>query len=269
VNLGPPQRLSPNDGQCHTRPIEAGKAMHVAVVIPFGSMGCAYRERNYQHIRTWIATHHPDWPVFLGTSDRDPFAPAQARNDGARKAGHWDVLLYWDADSLVHPDAARDAVDRAYNEDVMALACDSHIYTDQQSADRYLDTGLMFPRPRGDSTKPFNNEGIYRRPCSGVFAVGRPLWQATGGYIDSLGGEDSHEDLAFFQQCGIFGSGVVWCDGIQVHLWHPPAPRVNGRNHAVWKTLAGIKQEQAFLGRERMQQRARSYLATSLGHHAP
>lgn len=233
----------------------------VAVVIPFGSMGCEFRERNYQYIRTWVARHHPEWPVYLGASDRNPFAPAQARNNGAALAGDWDVLVFWDADSIVHPDAAREAVRKAAADPVMVLACDSHIYTDQLSADRYLATGLMFPKPRGDNSRPFSLEGIYRRPCSGVLAVGRELWTATGGYIDSLGGEDSHEDLAFFQQCGIFGNGVEWVEGIQIHLWHPPAPRSNGRNFQVWKRLAALK-------RKGLDGPAREYLA-SLGHTVP
>jgi hypothetical protein len=240
---------------------ELALMVNVAVVVPFGSMGCEYRERNYQHIRTWIAQHHPDWPVFLGASDRDPFSPAQARNKGAARAGDWDVLIFWDADSLVHPDAVNEAVRKAHAEPVMVIAGDSHIYTDKLTADRYLATGLMFPKPRGDSTKPFTKEGIYRRPCSGVLAVGRELWTATGGYIDVLGGEDSHEDLAFFQLCGLFGNGVIWCEGIQVHLWHPPAPRHRGVNHAVWQRLAGLKRT----GRP---DAAREYLAT-FGHCVP
>jgi glycosyltransferase involved in cell wall biosynthesis len=235
--------------------------MKVSVVIPFGSMGCEYRERNFQHIKTWIAQFHPEWPVFIGSSDRDPFSPAQARNNGAAAAGDWDVLVFWDADTLVHPDAVREAVRRAASAKVMVLACDSHIYTDQLSADRYLATGLMFPKPRGNESQSFGLEGIYRRPCSGVLAVGRELWTATGGYIDSLGGEDSHEDLAFFQQCGIFGKGVKWVEGIQIHLWHPPAPRSNGRNYEVWKRLADMK-------RKGLKVPAKRYLA-SLGHSVP
>jgi glycosyltransferase involved in cell wall biosynthesis len=228
------------------------------VVLPFGSMGCSYRDRNYVFMLGWLAEHHPDWSVVTGVSDRDPFSPAQARNNGARMAGDWDVVVFWDADTLVHPDAVRDAVERAAASPVMAIAADSHIYTDQLSADRFLSTGLMFPRPRGDETVSFNSEGIYRRPCSGVLAVGRELWLATGGYVDSFGGEDSHEDLVFFHQCKIFGAGVVWCDGIAVHLWHPPAPRVNGRNHAVWQKLASI----------RSRSKAREFLAT-FGHRVP
>jgi len=235
--------------------------MKVSVVIPFGSMGCQYRERNFRHIKSWIAEHHPDWPVFIGSSTRDPFSPAQARNNGASLAGDWDVVVFWDADTLVHPDAVREAVSKAAAAPFMVLACDSHIYSDQLSADRYLATGHMFPKPRGDNSKSFNLEGIYRRPCSGVLAVGRELWIATGGYIDSLGGEDSHEDLAFFQQCGIFGRGVKWVEGIQIHLWHPPAPRSNGRNYQVWKKLAEMK-------KKGLKVHAKTYLA-SLGHSVP
>jgi glycosyltransferase involved in cell wall biosynthesis len=238
-------------------------ALSVAVVVPFGSMGCAWRDRNYLHITGWISKHHPDWRVFTGLSDRDPFSPAQARNHGAALAGDdWDVIVFWDADTVAHPDAVNEAVRRAHAEPVMMIAGDSHIYTDELSADRYLATGLMFPKPRGDETRSFNSQGIYRRPCSGIVAVGRQLWDATGGYIDSLGGEDSHEDLAFFQQCQIFGNGVQWCAGIQVHLWHPPAPRRNGHNRQVWQKLANMHRCNV----------ARNYVTdylSTLGHRVP
>jgi hypothetical protein len=236
--------------------------LSVAVVVPFGSMGCAWRDRNFLHITGWIGQHHPGWPVFTGLSDRVPFSPAQARNSGAGLAGDWDVIVFWDADTLAHPDAVNEAVRRAHADPVMVLAGDSHIYSDELSADRYLANGLMFPKPRGDNMKPFGKEGIYRRPCSGIVAVGRRLWDATGGYIDCLGGEDSHEDLAFFQQCQIFGDGVQWVAGIQVHLWHPPAPRRNGRNHAVWQRLATMQR----CGISRAD--VATYLAT-LGHRVP
>lgn len=235
----------------------------VAVVVPFGSMGCAWRDRNYRHVLHWIGKHHGGWPVVIGGSDRTPFAPAQARNRGAVSAGRdWDVIVFWDADTLAHPDAVVEAVGRAHADPVMVLAGDSHIYTDELSADRYLATGLMFPKPRGDEAKPFGLEGVYRRPCSGIVAVGRGLWEATGGYIDCLGGEDSHEDLAFFQQCQIFGGGVQWVAGIQVHLWHPPAARRNGRNHAVWQQLASMRRRNVGVDV------VRDYLA-SLGHRVP
>lgn len=238
-------------------------ALSVTVVVPFGSMGCRHRERNYLHILDWVGRHHPGWPVVTGSSDRDPFSPAQARNNGAAAAGDgWDVVVFWDADTLAHPDAVNEAVRRAHADPVMVLAGDSHIYTDELSADRYLLSGLMFPKPRGDNTQPFGKEGIYRRPCSGILAVGRELWTATGGYIDSLGGEDSHEDLAFFQQCQIFGDGVEWVAGIQVHLWHPPAVRSPGRNHQVWQRLASLRRQQAD------KDLVRDYLGT-LWHRVP
>ena len=224
-------------------------------------MGCEFRDRNYHHILTWIATYHPGWPVFTGVSDRTPFSPAQARNNGAALAGDFDVVVFWDADTIAHPDAVNEAVTTAAQQPVMVLAGDAHIYSDELSTRRYFDTGLMFPQPRGNKQRPFSTEGIYRRPCSGILAVGRPLWESTGGYIDSLGGEDSHEDLAFFQQCGLFGSGVVWCDGIQIHLWHPPAERRNGRNFRVWQKLAQLK-------KQRQVDAAKTYLA-ELGHHVP
>jgi hypothetical protein len=216
--------------------------MKTVVLMPFSSEGCAWRGRAFNEVRRWITVNHPLWPVYTGTT---PYASgrffpiAKARNNAARHAGDWDVAVFWDADTLVHPEAVKEAVVTVRDSPLtQVLACDAHTYMDELSTQRFYDSGLMFPMPRGNRTLPFSKEGIYRRPCSGVFVVHRELWEATGGYVEALQGSDSHEDLVFLQCCRIFGDGTQFIPGMQLHLWHPPAQRTNGVNHRLWQDLS-------------------------------
>jgi hypothetical protein len=245
--------------------------MKVVVLVGFNPMGCEYRQRNWEHVRHWIVQHHPDWYIISSSPppDENGFFPcALARNMAAnlawRIAHDWDCAVFWDADTVTHPEAVREAVARATGTEKMVLACDSHMYMDQPSTDRVHNTGLWLPKPRSyDSTQPFDKTGIYRRPCSGVYAVSRELWRATGGFISALDGSDSHEDLCFFQQCNIFGNGVEWVEGMQLHLWHPPANRQRGRNYQVWQHLARVRHYQ------NAKQVARDYLWKEFQHVVP
>jgi hypothetical protein len=221
----------------------AHNVMRVVVVTPFRAMGCDHRKHNFAHVAEWIAAHHPFWRHIIGDSDRDPFSPAQARNNGARQAD-WDVCVFWDADTIVHPDSIHEAVTLAADTDQMVIAGTGHIYMNELSTSRYLDSGLMFPQPTdwADTNRQrflFDERSVYRAPCSGVLAVTRPLWEATGGYVDSLGGQDSHEDLIFYAQAQIFGGAVTRVEGMQLHLWHPAAPRIKGANQQLYRQLVG------------------------------
>ena len=227
----------------------------------------AERQRNWEYVAQWIDRHHPGWPICLGSSDRDPFSPAQARNHAAVNAGNWDVAVFWDSDSIAHPDAVRESVALADESGKLVIAGSGHIYMDELSTTRYLDTGLMFPQPTDwpDTARKrftYDDRSVYRDPCSGILAVSRRLWEQTGGYVDSLGGQDSHEDLIFWQQCILFGAGVTRVEGIKLHLWHPTAARAKGANHRHYHHLVALTKQPD--GPER----ARAYLAT-LGHEVP
>lgn len=241
--------------------------VRVVVCVPFRSMGCEYRERNWKYVRSWWARHHPEYPLYIGTSDRDPFSPAQARNNAAREAGDWDVAIFADADTLTHPDSVREAVTLAADIDKMVIISNGHIYTDELSTQRFLDTGLMFPTPTDwpDTRRQrftFDERSVYRDPCSGVLAVSKTLWGKTGGYVDSLGGQDAFEDLVFYAQCQIFGAGVTRVEGMALHLHHPTAARVKGVNNALYRQLVAV------MGKPDAQRKARTLLA-QFGHLVP
>jgi hypothetical protein len=141
----------------------------------------------------------------------------------------------------------------------MVVAGDSHMYGDQASSARIMrSNNASFARPI-----TFDHHGIYERPCSGVFAVHRELFEAVGGYVENLQGW-GYEDLVFLQMCGIFAAGNTWIPGhITLHMWHPESPRDHhtNTNKQVWQKLTHYRRRRDPAG-------ARNYLA-QLGHTVP
>lgn len=217
----------------------------------------AGREQVWGFVQQWIASHYP-MPLFVG-DNHGAFSPSAARNNAARAAGDWDVAIFHDSDTIAHPDAITQAVDMAAHSMQMVVAGDSHMYCCRQSSTRIITSGEAgFARP--DS---FDKHGIYEKPCSGVFAINRDLFDRVGGYVESLTGW-GYEDLVFLQMCGIFGDGNTWVPGhITLHLWHPPADRDQDTsfNRNVWLTLAKYRRHRDARG-------AKQFLA-QLGHRIP
>jgi len=225
-------------------------------VIPTPSRPQPGRDHLWQFVKQWIGDHYP-MPIFVGDNDGD-FSRAAARNHAAALAGDWDVAVFHDCDTIAHPEAVAQAVDLAAHSMQMVVAGDSHMYCCPASSRRIIDSGSpAFARPNS-----FDEHGIYTRPCSGIFAVHRDLFERVGGYVELPGW--GYEDLVFLQMCGIFGAGNTWVPGhITLHLWHPPAPRDHhtDTNKHIWQTLTGYRIRADRDG-------ARRYLAT-LGHTVP
>ena len=233
--------------------------MRTVILTPFRpSTANEQRLRNWLWVQNWIRDNYP-YPIFQADSPGEVFSPAAARNTAARLAGEWDVAVFHDSDTIAHPDAVAQAVDLAANSMQMVVAGDSHMYCDPTSSERIIRSGSpAFARPH-----TFDEHGIYAKPCSGVFAVNRDLWEKTGGYVETLKGW-GYEDLVYLQCCGIFGGGNTWIPGhITLHLWHPPSERNRDTesNKQVWQTLTRYRQRRDRTG-------AAKYLA-SLGHTIP
>jgi glycosyltransferase involved in cell wall biosynthesis len=208
------------------------------VVIPWRGGVCELRDRNYKFVRDWVDKHHPDWEVYIGESDQEPFSPAQARNDGARQAGDWDVAIFWDADTLASPNAVRAAVMRASDSHQIVIAGDSYMYMDDLSSAHIVEDDLWFPHPAWfREFSPTNTNGIRREPCAGVLAVPRGLWDDLGGYLEYFGGEDMLEDAALLVLAEVLGHTHTWIPAMQLHLWHPPAKRTRAKGERVLLSL--------------------------------
>lgn len=240
--------------------------MRVVFTVPHRFGDCEDRDRNWKHVRRFLETHHPDWPIHVGTDAGQPFSPAIARNNAAARAGAWDVAIFLDSDTLIHPQALRDAVLLAYDQNAMVIAGNGKIYMDAGSTQLFCDTGLMFPVPTDwadtrRSRTEYDPKSVYKDPCSGVVVVPRPVWNATGGYVNAADPTDSFEDLMFLAQCQIFAT-MARTPGMQLHLWHPVAMRYRGANHQHYRKLQQMRRHPSG---KRM---AREYLA-GLGHVVP
>lgn len=220
--------------------------MRVTFCVPHRYGDCEQRDRNWKYVRRFIETHHPDWPIHVGTDRGQPFSPAIARNDAAERAGAWDVAVFLDSDTLVHPQSLREAVRLAYDEGAMVIAGNGKIYADAGSTELFCESGLMFPVPtdwadtRRVNRAEYDPKSVYRDPCSGVVVVPRPVWNATGGYVHSADPTDSFEDLMFLAQCQIFAT-MTRTAGMQIHLWHPVALRYRGANHRHYRQLQRMR----------------------------
>lgn len=231
--------------------------INAVICTPFRDDG-GRRAQLWRFVQYWIAEHY-DLPVHTG--DRPgPFNRAAARNAAARTAGEaWEVAVFHDSDTIAHPDAIAAAITTAYDTGALVVAGDAHMYCDEPSTERILASGQAgFARPVS-----FDDNGIYERPCSGIFAVSRDTFERVGGYVEALDGW-GYEDLVFLQQCGIFAGGNTWVGGhITLHLWHEPSPATAAteRNRTAWQTLAAHRRRRDPAG-------ARAYLA-GLGHEVP
>jgi glycosyltransferase involved in cell wall biosynthesis len=229
--------------------------MKVAICVPrWADHG--RRDQVWKFIHHWIGQN------ILPLTNIDDFTftiiegqaqdPGAARNDAATKAGNWDIALFWDADLLAHPMAVREAINRAAQNNIMVLAADSFMYMSQASSDRILaGEKHWFPQPY-TLERTYREKSIFSRPCSGVYAVNRQLWELTGGFLNDCDNW-GWEDLIFYEQVSIFGNGVQYVDDhILLHLWHPPAERTlppgalpnhptARRNYEIWKRLQRMR----------------------------
>lgn len=214
--------------------------MRVVVLVPRRPDG-GRRDAIWAWVREWLERQHPDWAVYEGTDVGDVFSMSTARNNAARDAGDWDVAVILDADTIAAPGAVEQAVLQAHTTRKLVVAGDTRMRMDKTSSDRILAGGHWFPRPEGARHPKGNviDETCYGEPSSGVLAIGRPLWDATGGYLESLHGW-GWEDLAFITQCYVVGDGMDWVrDSMLLHFYHDRTPLTadTGHNKQVWLNL--------------------------------
>lgn len=219
--------------------------MRVVILVPRRPDG-GRRDTIWNWVRhQWIERHHPDWPIYEGTDNGEVFSMAKARNNAAAAADiyaePWDVAVVIDSDTIAHPEAVLAAVEQAHTTRKMWVAGDMRMRMDRTSSDRIMGGGLWLPRPEGERHPKGNvlDEMCYGEPSSGVFAIGRPLWDATGGYLDSLQGW-GWEDLVFITQCYVVDGAMDWVrDSMLLHLYHERTPLTADTkdNKKVWQQL--------------------------------
>lgn len=217
--------------------------MRVVVLVPRREDN-GRRDRIWRYVKAWMIAHHPEYEIFEGTDEGESFSLSKARNNAARHAGDWDVAVILDSDTIAAPDILEAAVQRASRSMNLVVAGDTRLCMDQTSTDRILNGGPWFPRPDGflPKTGTGANDNIYGEPSSGVMTISRKLWDATGGYVESMKGW-GYEDLVFLAQANIYGDGIIWQPhGILLHFWHERS-RQNEDTHTncrIWHTIGAM-----------------------------
>lgn len=206
--------------------------MKTVVLIPYREQGGRRRDLLDHVEARW---REAGFDVFVGfESDvTGPFNRSAAINDAARRAGDWDVALIVDADTIVPPHQAAEAVELAAEHGVMVLAFAQFVPLSEAMSDKILDgfNGFWGP-PKGlDWT------------CSSAIAVSRTLWDDVGGFDDGFVGW-GFEDVCFALACDAIGGPRMRVDGPVWHLWHQPAPE-NDERHPL--LLANKARAQAYI----------------------
>lgn len=220
--------------------------MKIVICVPRKDDG-GRRDEIWAWVREWLDHRHPEWSIYEGHADEsDParWSMAAARNDAARQAGDWDVAVFVDADTFVHPDALEKAVYMAATQNKLIVAGDMRMTLDKPSSDEIMDPqGWWFPRPDGRHSKSnCEDNTCYGEPSSGVVAIRRSLYDAIGGYPEFMAGW-GFEDLVFMTCAHVYGDGEAWVpNSMMLHLWHPRSRLTEDShlNHEIWLRLHEI-----------------------------
>lgn len=186
--------------------------MKAAIVVPWRG-GHPVREANWDFCRPWWERF--GYPLHVVEhAGPEPFNRAWCINEGARRAGDWDVLVMIDADTLEDTDeqvlhlilqtweTGRFGVGHVAGKDLT------------QEGTRRLLAGESFDWNR--------HVAATRAVCdSRVNAVRRDLFDELGGYDERFEGW-GHEDVAFTAAATMLRGEFVRVPGNSWHLWHEP-----------------------------------------------
>jgi hypothetical protein len=229
------------------------------------------RDWIWRWLKDYLAHHVRQFPISEGydhwhNNGEHIWSLSKARNNAAKAAGDWDIMIGHDADFLIHPWAYTKAVRMVVQNPLkLTILGDTLMRMDRCSSDRILHGipkgGLWFPRPDGYLTKTGLDtpEQIFGEPSSGAWAISRELWERTGGFVESMNGW-GYEDLVFLTQCHVVGEGIQWVpDSIMLHFWHEKAQRTEAteRNRLVANAVDALS---------RVDKDAASRFLLGLGH---
>lgn len=187
--------------------------MRAAICIP-------YRPGRPDHDRIWpvVRDHYAQMGlrIVIGDNPGD-FSIAQARNEGARLAGDWDVIVFEDSDRVSPIDNLLRAIAHAHTTDRLTVAYD-HYYS-MSPAGHQMGLDSEVPIGNADREDRWIGESYQTTPVygpGGLTAVPRAEWDRVGGYDERFIGW-APEDAAFLILAGEFDRLA----GPAYHFWHP------------------------------------------------
>lgn len=186
--------------------------MKAVIVVPWRG-GNAQREANWAFCRPWWERF--GYEIFqVEHGGPEPFNRAWCINEGARRAGDWDVICILDADTLEDRDEqVPQAIIRAYETGLFTVAHVAGYDLDEQGT-AMLHAGKGFDWHQHVRAK--------REVCdSRVNMVRRDTFEKLGGYDTRFEGW-GHEDVAFTAAVRSLGGDLDRIEGNSWHLFHEP-----------------------------------------------
>lgn len=196
--------------------------MRTVILVPYRPDG-GRRDELWKFTASWLAKHHPDYPIYIGESPAGLFNRSAAINHAAEVAGDWDVAVICDSDTLVMPAQFQKSVSQAHSTGLLTSALTEVVELTEMSTDQFMTDAEIDPS-KLRSVRTRRREILTQ---SSVIAAPRRLWDAVGGFDEEFCGWGC-EDNAFWLAAGIVGGAgkVLRIDGPAYHLWHEPASKI-------------------------------------------
>lgn len=186
-------------------------ATDVTVIVPWGG-NCPHRRRARDWVRSWYASHFPNWACVIARASADPWCKARAAMPAVEQSRS-DTVVLADADVFCPTTAL--ALDAVREGAAWAVPHDRVARLDQPSTERLLS---------GCADDPVYVERPYPPMLAGGLLVAQrevlldvPLDARFTGW----GQEDESWGYALTCLHGPPWQGT----GELVHLWHPPQER--------------------------------------------
>lgn len=169
-----------------------------------------WRDKLWKFVRERVEAEL-DWPIVEGLSVDGPFNRSRALNEAAKEAGDWKAAVILDADTVPDFERLRRAVELAA--ETGELICPQDVF---RSLNREGTKAVLAGRCAiNDAPKRWD----YPQPKSSCIALGRALWEQTGGFDERFEGW-GFEDASFYHACEAL-AGIERLEGPVWHCWHP------------------------------------------------
>ncbi len=194
--------------------------MSATVVIPWRP-GCPHREAAFAYVVEWWVTHHPRWPIVIG-SDRDddgPWCKGRTVADALDKVTT-PVVIVADADVII-PDVHL-AVSAVEQGAAWAAPFRTVLRLSAFGTARVYEGGHLPGEPLPAEWLADRYAG---QPGGGLVVL--PVGTARTVPIDPRFTGWGQEDLSWARALYVLAGGPWRSTSPLYHLWHPPAERIS------------------------------------------
>lgn len=190
--------------------------MSAAIVLPWRSTGCSYRQRHVDHLRDLYGAL--GYPVLLGDNE-GVWNVSAARNAGVRESGA-DIVAVIDADTYIPLEQVDESIRLAAERYSLVKPFSLYGYLTEDATERYYAGSMDEPEWIHTPTAHF---------IGGAYVMRRDLWDAVGGFDEEFVGYGG-EDNAFQIACERTLNPTGYVEGLGYHLYHPANRQTTPQN---------------------------------------